>query len=405
MNLELSLDAPGATARPFTVSEVMEGVRSFVQQLPVVWVEGEIAGVKTGTKGQVYFTLKDRRSQMSCVVWSDDARRMNRPEEGLKVFARGMLTVFANAGKLQFTVKQLLPTSEGGFHALKLARAREALERDGLFDPARKRPLPPFPCRVGVVTSAEGAAWHDIVAVVARRWPACELFLIAARVQGAEAPGSLVRALDLANRFAGLEVLIVGRGGGSKEDLSAFNEEKVARAVAASRVPTISAVGHEIDVTLTDMVADMRAATPTAAAECAVPDRAALLQRLRILRVHLGQAAGGKLDHAGSRLAAVRKGMTGAITELVVDADHRLRAAARQMAQGCVTRLANGRAAADRLAASLDALSPLKVLGRGYSVARDEQGRVLRTVADFPKGAGFRLRVTDGEVAARSEAS
>ena len=404
MNLELGLDAPGASDRPFTVSEVMEGVRGFVQQLPVVWVEGEIAGVKTGTRGQIYFTLKDRRSMMSCVVWSDDARHMNRPEEGLKVFARGSLTVFANAGKLQFTVKQLLPTSEGGFHALKLARAREALERDGLFEPARKRALPPFPCRVGVITSAEGAAWHDIVAVIARRWPACELVLIAARVQGAEAPGSLVRALELANRFDGIEVLIVGRGGGSKEDLSAFNEERVARAVAGSRVPTISAVGHEVDITLTDLVADVRAPTPSAAAEKAVPDRAALLRHLQMLRVHLGQAAGGRLDAVAARLAAIRRGMTGAIGQLTLDAEHRLRAAATAMEARCHQRLTNGRAAADRIAASLDALSPLKVLGRGYSVARDEAGRVLRAVADLPAGKQFRLRVTDGEVRARSEA-
>jgi exodeoxyribonuclease VII large subunit len=383
----------------------MEGVRSFVQQLPAVWVEGEIDSVKTGRNGQVYFTLKDRKSQMSCVVWGDDARRMNAPEEGLKVFARGFLTVFANRGSLQFTVKQLLPTSEGGFHALKLARAREALEKDGLFAPERKRALPEFPGRIGVITSGEGAAWHDIVAVVQRRWPFCELVLIAARVQGAEAPGSLVRALELANRCESLDVLIVGRGGGSKEDLSAFNEERVARAVAASRVPTISAVGHEIDITLTDLVADVRAPTPSAAAEKAVPDRLALLRHLEFLRVHLGQAASGRLETAGARLSAVAGRMEGAVSRRTVDADHRLRTAQRRMSAGVDARLLRGRASADRLAASLDALSPLKVLGRGYSVARDSHGHALRSVAEFPPGTRFRLRVTDGEVAARSEAT
>ena len=404
MNLELPLDPPAADERPFSVTEVVEGARQWIQQLPVVWVEGEVSGFKVWSAGQWYFTLKDRACAMPCVVWGDDARRMKaRPEDGMKVFARGHLTVFPKRGQLQFTVQQMLPTTEGGFHAVKLEKARAALEKDGLLDPARKRPLPEFPRCVGVVTSPEGAAWTDVVAVVSRRWPGCELVLIGARVQGEDAPRELVRALAAANRFARLDVLIVGRGGGSKEDRWAFNDERVARAVAASRVPTISAVGHEMDTTLTDLVADLRAATPSAAAEKAVPDRREVLRRLAALNSHLSQAAGGKLEAAGGRLRLVESRMVAAVTGRTQRAGHRLRAAALRMTASCDARLARGRAFADRLGASLDALSPLKVLDRGYSVARDDAGRVLRTTADFTAGRDFRLRVTDGEVRARAE--
>ena len=405
MNLELSLDTPAAEDRPFTVTEVLEGARVLVQQMPTVWVEGEVSGFKAWSAGQWYFTLKDRASAMSCVVWRDDARLMKaEPEDGMKVFARGHFTVFPKRGQLQFTVRQLLPTTEGGFHALLLERARKALEKDGLLGLERKRALPPFPRCVGVVTSPEGAAWGDIVAVVSRRWPGCELVLVGARVQGKDAPRELVRALRLADRFAGLDVLIVGRGGGSKEDLSAFNDEQVARAVAASRVPTISAVGHEMDTTLTDLVADVRAPTPSAAAEKAVPDRAALLRTFDGIGAHLAQAAGGRMRTVSARLDAAGSRLDAAVTSRIRKVDHRLRTVALRMQTSCDARLARGRSLTEQLGAALDALSPLKVLDRGFAVARDEDGKVLRRVADFPPGRAFHLRVTDGEVNARSEA-
>ena len=274
MTLSLPLDqAP--RERPYTVLEVVESARVAVERLfPPLWVEGEISIFKTYPSGHWYFSLKDPAAQLRCVMWRSDARRVPAtPEDGLKVFARGELSVDPKRGQLQLLVRELLATSEGGFFAIALARARAALEKDGLLDPARKRQLPAFPQAIGVVTSPEGAVWHDIVAVVARRWPHVELILIGARVQGEGAPDDLCRALALAQRLERLDVLIVGRGGGSKEDLWAFNDERVARAVAASRAPTIAAVGHEVDVTLTDLVADLRAPTPSAAAEAAVPDR------------------------------------------------------------------------------------------------------------------------------------
>jgi exodeoxyribonuclease VII large subunit len=404
VTLPLGLETPAPEDKAWSVTELVTALRNRVNELPVLWVEGEVSGFKKSNLGHWYFTLKDRTAAIACMVWADDARRLREaPEEGMKVFVHGRLAIYVERGQLQFTVKQLLPRPEGGFHALKVERARKNLEKDGLLDPARKRPLPLFPTRIGVVTSREGAAWPDIVAVVGRRWPHCELILVATRVQGEDAPRAIVRALALADRFDGLDVLIVGRGGGSKEDLQAFNDESVARAVAASRVPTISAVGHEIDITLTDLVADFRAPTPSAAAEKAVPDRADLRRHLEGIRAHLTQAAGLRVGAASDRLTAAGARINGAVSRRIERADARLRAAAQRMTASCEARIARGRSQSERLAASLDALSPLKVLDRGYAVARDDAGRVLKAVTDFPDGKVFRLRVTDGEVRAEAQ--
>ena len=396
---------PAPHERPYTVAQVVEAARGALEgAFPALWVEGEISNFKTYPSGHWYFSLKDPSAQLRCVMWRSDARHVPAtPEDGLRVFARGQLTISAKRGELQLTVRELLATTEGGFFAIALARAKAALERDGLLDPARKRALPAYPRRIGVITSPEGAVWHDIVAVIARRWPGSELVLIGARVQGEGAAEDLVRALALADRLEGLEVLIVGRGGGSKEDLWAFNDERVARAVAASRAPTIAAVGHETDVTLTDLVADVRAPTPSAAAEKAVPDRADVVRRLEATAAGLGAAVARRLDLAGERLRHTATRLGGAVDRRVAGAAERLRRAAARMATSCDGRLAAGEAAVTRLAASLDALSPLRVLERGYAVARDPDGRVLRRVADFPPGLRFRLRVADGDVPARAE--
>jgi exodeoxyribonuclease VII large subunit len=404
LTLPLPLDrAPGE--RPYTVAQVVEAARGALEgAFPALWVEGEISNFKAYPSGHWYFSLKDPSAQLRCVMWRTDARRVPAvPEDGLRVFARGELTIGAKRSELQLVVRDLLATTEGGFFAVALARARAALEKDGLLDPARKRQLPAFPRAIGVVTSPEGAVWHDIVAVIARRWPGVELVLVGSRVQGEGAADDLARALALANRLERLDVLIVGRGGGSKEDLWAFNEERVARAVAASRVPTIAAVGHETDVTLTDLVADVRAPTPSAAAEKAVPDRVEVQRRLEATAAALGAAVARRLEFAGERLRHAATRLAGAVDRRVAGAGERLRQAAASMAASCDGRLAARDAAVARLAASLDALSPLKVLERGYAVARDAGGRVLRRVGEFPPGLAFRLRVTDGEVPARVE--
>ncbi len=391
--------------RPLTVTELATLAKEVLEAaVPPVWVVGEVSGFRKHANGHWFFTLKDAGAKLGCVMWrADAARAKGEPQEGMQLFARGSLTLYPPWGETRFMVRDLLATMEGGLHAALLERARASLEKDGLFALERKRPLPPFPRAIGVVTSPSGAVWRDIVAVTGRRWPLVELVLIGAKVQGEDAPADLRRALALANRLERLDLLIVGRGGGSKEDLWAFNDEGVARAVAASRVPVISAVGHEGDVSLTDLVADVRAATPSAAAEKAVPDRVELLHRLDVLRGSLASGAARRvalveeqLRHAATRMARSCERMTDRGTTRLRDARTRMGLAASRAVEA-------RRAEVARFAGQLDALSPLRVLERGYAVARDADGRVLRRAADLPPGLQFRLRVTDGEVRARSE--
>jgi exodeoxyribonuclease VII large subunit len=345
-----------------------------------LWVRGEVSGFKAFQSGHWYFTLRDAQAQVRCVMWRSDNQRATSPEEGTQVYVEASPTVWEERGEFRLTVRQLLPTDASGLWQLRLERARAALERDGLLDPARKRPVPPWPERVAVITSADGAAVHDIVSVLARRWPLAEVLLIPTRVQGEGAELDVLAALGVANRLP-VDVAIVGRGGGSREDLWVFNSERVARAVAALSVPVISAVGHETDVTLTDLVADLRAATPSAAAAAATPDRAAVLPLVGGLARRLAHGLERRTELGRERLAR-----TG----------DRLEATIREHTHRRSARLAE-------LAAALDALSPLRVLERGYAVARDDDGRVLKRIAEFPPGRRFRLTVSDGDVGARAE--
>jgi exodeoxyribonuclease VII large subunit len=374
----------GSVAAPFdgawSISQVTQHARRLVEAgFERLWVRGEVTGFKAYQSGHWYFSLRDRQAQVRCVMWRSDNQRLEAPlEDGLDVFAEAQPTVWEERGEFRLTVRQIIPTSAGGLWQLKLERARAALERDGLLDPARKRPLPRFPQRIAVVTSLDGAALRDIVAVVRRRWPAVALLVVPARVQGETAESELRGALALVNRLD-VDVVIVGRGGGSREDLWAFNSEAVARAVAAVTVPTVSAVGHETDVSLTDLVADVRAPTPSAAAEAVVPDRAATLEVVNGLARRLAVALIGRAEAGRQRLDRTADRLAGAVG----------------------ARLERGRARLDALGATLDALSPLRVLHRGYAVARDADGHVLRRVAQFPAGTPFRLTLADGDVAAR----
>ncbi len=366
----------------WSVSAVTKQARRLIESgFTQVWVRGEVSGFKAYRSGHWYFTLRDADAQVRCVMWRNANRSLPAPpEEGSQVFIEAKPTVWEERGEFRLTVKRLVPTDEGGLWKLRLERARAALERDGLLDPARKRSLPKFPNRIAVVTSPDGAALRDIVSVARRRWPMVELLVVPSLVQGEGAEEGLCAGLALADRIPSLDLLIIGRGGGSAEDLWVFNSEKVARALAALSVPTISAVGHEADISLTDLVADVRAPTPSVAAETALPDRidvggvtSGLAQRL----------ASGLASHTmlgRERLARTTDRLTNAISTLV---DSR-------------------KALVDRLGVQLDALSPLKVLERGYAVARDEKGRVLKNIGDFEPGIGFSLTVSDGEVAARA---
>jgi exodeoxyribonuclease VII large subunit len=374
-------DAAGSEGA-WTVSQVTRRARAIVEQgMGPVWVRGEITSFKAYQSGHWYFTLRDARAQLRCVMWARDNRRLRTPPaDGQQVFVLGAPTVWEEKAEFRLTVAELLGTDADGAWRLAFERARAALERDGLLDPARRRRLPPFPRRIAVVTSPDGAALRDIVAVAGRRWPAAELLVVPARVQGAEAEAELCRALGLLARIPGLDVAIVGRGGGSREDLWTFNSERVARAVAAVPVPVVSAVGHETDVTLCDLVADARAATPSAAAEAVTPDRVELARRLDAL----AQRLGGGLRRRGERM------------------EERVARTADRIAAAIGRRLERGAARLAAAGGRLDALSPLAVLARGYAIARDGDGRVLRRVEQFPPGRAFRLRVTDGEVRARA---
>ncbi len=372
--------APASSDGAWTVAQVTRRARQLVEAgIPALWIKGEVTNFKAYRSGHWYFSLRDAEAQIRCVMWRSDNQRLSTPlEDGLQVYAEGRPTVWEERGEFRITVKKLIPTDADGEWELRLQKAKAALDRDGLLDPERRRPLPRFPSRIAVITSPDGAALHDIRTVIERRWPAVEILLIPTRVQGDAAERELCRALGLLNKIV-VDVAIIGRGGGSREDLWAFNSEKVARAVAAAKVPIISAVGHEEDVALTDLVADVRAPTPSAAGETVVPDRGETNRVIAVLAQRLGRSLTNRTRFGAERLARTADRLHGAISGQI---------------EARATRLA-------ALSAKLDALSPLKVLNRGYAVARDDKGMVLKSVTSYKRGMDFRLTVTDGDVRAR----
>ena len=381
MGFELDLFVAASAQGAWTVAEVTRRARAVVEAgLPPLWVRGEVSGFKRWRSGHWYFALRDGTAQLRCVMFARDNLRLpTAPVDGMQVFVFGRPTVWEEKGEFRLTVLELLSTEGGGLWQLAFEKAKGALARDGLLDPARKRRLPAYAQRIAVITSADAAALRDIVAVVARRWPLAELLVLPTRVQGEGAVAQLCAAFRLLGRLRGLDVAIVGRGGGSKEDLGAFNNERVARAVAAAPVPVISAVGHETDVTLCDLVADFRASTPSAAAAAATPDREEVLDHVAQLGSRLGRGVISRVDRGAERLDRTLDRLRGMMALRLERHRHQLAST-------------SGR---------LDAHSPLKILERGYSLARDARGRVLRRVVQFPAGLAFRLRVSDGEVSAR----
>jgi len=375
----LDLFAAASAEGAWTVGEVTRRARAVIEAgLPPLWVRGEIAGFKAWRSGHWYFSLRDKSTQLRCVMFAKQNYLLPAPVDGMQVFVFARPSMYEEKGEFQLTVMELLSTDQGGLWKLAFEKAKAALTKDGLLDPARKRRLPPFPRRIAVVTSPDGAALRDIQAVIGRRWPVAELIVVPAQVQGAKAEASVCSALNRIGRLS-VDLVIVARGGGSVEDLWAFNTERVARAVAAMPMPVISAVGHETDVTLCDLVADLRAPTPSAAAEAATPDRTEVIAHCGVLGQRLVRAL-----RIASRHVVERLDRTG--DRLVRGMDHRL-----ELSRALLT----------AHTARLDALSPLRVLGRGYAVARDDNGRVLKRVAQLPAGKEFRLRVSDGEVDGR----
>jgi exodeoxyribonuclease VII large subunit len=375
------LFAPSEASQALTVTEVNRMAKGAVEgALGAVWVHGEITGLKAYSSGHWYFGIKDAESALRCVMWRTYSAKVGtQPAEGTQVYCLGTPTVWEERGEYRLNVTKMLQLDQLGSQALELERVRKALAKDGLFDPSKKRPLPPFAQTIGVVTSLNGAALRDVITVARSRWPSIRIIAFGAAVQGASAEAEVVAALKQVDRVPGIDVVIVGGGGGSKEDLDVFNKESVCRALAALKIPTISAVGHETDVALTDLVADVRAATPSAAAELAVPDRRRWVGRADDLGVRLARA----LERRGSV------------------ARERLYRSADRMQAALQDHLRDRKTSLERFAVQLDALSPLKVLGRGYAVAQDEKGKVLKSVKQFPKGKEFTLRVSDGSVDAK----
>ena len=370
----------------FTVSEVNQFIKDLLDNVPPlqeVLLRGEISNYKLYPSGHHYFTLKDSQCSLKCVMFRGSAARLRfRPENGMQVIASGRISVYPRDGAYQLYCTSLTPEGAGDL-SVAFEQLKEKLRKEGLFDETHKKPLPPYPRRIAIVTSPAGAAVHDMIRILRRRYPIAKVLLLPVRVQGTEAPAEIAGAIRYANARSLADVLITGRGGGSLEDLWAFNDERVARAIYDSDIPVISAVGHEPDVAISDFVADRRASTPSNAAEIAVPDMAELLRTL-------DAAHSRRLESLSKK--RVLTDPTAYLADRRQDVDHmthRLCAAMR-----VVTDVQNRRFGA--LAASLDALSPLKVLGRGYALAQRPDGTVLRSADQARIGETLRLRLADG---------
>ncbi len=393
-------DVSASGSRVLSVSQVNRAVRRLLEDtLPQIWVAGEVGGWTRARSGHAYFVLKDEESQLRCVMWRSDAERLPAdPEIGMRVRALGYLTLYEARGEYQLAVRALEGEGQEGLWRLAFERLRERLESEGLLVPERKRRLPRFPSSIGVVTSPSGAAFHDILTVVRRRAPWTRIVLRAARVQGEGAAGEIADAIRVLGASREVDLVIVGRGGGSMEDLWAFNEEPVARAIAACPVPVISAVGHEVDVTIADLVADVRAPTPSAAAESAVQDRRTVLDLLQGVRPRLARALRGRTERGRLRVARAREGAARGLHTLVSARRRGLERRGESLTRAIRSALGARRQRLGVAAGKVDALSPLSALGRGFAVPLDGRGRILRGTSAFRRGDRFDLRVVDGRV-------
>ena len=386
---------------PLSVSELNARIKGLIESDPVlgsVCVRGELSNYKVYPSGHHYFTLKDAESSLRCVMFRSAASKLRfRPESGMGVTAWGRVAVYPRDGAYQLYCEGLMPEGAGDLQ-LAYEQLKDKLQKEGLFDPAHKKPIPRYPERIAVITSSAGAAVHDIIRVLRKRWPVAKVILLPVRVQGVEAPPEIVGAIRYATRYRVADVIITGRGGGSIEDLWAFNDERVARAIYESDLPVISAVGHEPDVTIADFVADLRAATPSNAAELAAPDASELREAI--------MSASARLDRAVERVISDRRGRleeyrsrrvmqspTGFIDQRRLELDSiRLR-----LDSAASARLNREKQRFSSLAAKLDALSPLKVLGRGYAIALDAGGRAVKDAGQLTAGDRLSLRLSKGE--------
>ena len=442
----MSTPYPDTRPRALTVSELNHQARHLLESsFMQVWVEGELSGFSRPSSGHWYFSLKDQKCQIRCAMFRGANQRIRTlPREGDQIRIRGKVTLYENRGDFQIIVEHLEPAGLGALQqAFEALKAR--LQGEGLFDPARKKPIPATPRHIGVITSPTGAAIHDILTVLKRRCPAIPITLYPTAVQGQAATADIVQAIDRAQRHGLADVLIIGRGGGSLEDLWCFNEEAVARAIAACPIPTVSAVGHEVDVTIADFVADLRAPTPSAAAEKISPDQQDWLRRLTEQQGRLGQSArrllqrlDNQLGHLSARLRDPRRELLEkaqrmdelelrlnkairdrldqqkqktdyllqrmsaqsprrtlkTASEQTQQLEERLTLAARHLLRQKDERL-------QHIAQTLHVVSPLATLGRGYAIVRDDQGRIVRKAGDLETGDQITARLGRGSVSAQ----
>ena len=383
------------------INEYIRGKMDEDRLLLQLAVRGEISNYKMYPSGHHYFTLKDENAALKCVMFKTSASKLRfRPENGMKVIAMGRITVYPRDGAFQLYCSAMSMDGIGDLYAA-FEQLKAKLAAQGLFAPEHKKPLPQFPKTIGIVTSSAGAAVHDMLRILKKRYPIVKVRLLPVRVQGAEAPGEIAAAIRYANHYKLADLLIVGRGGGSIEDLWAFNDERVAYAIYASEIPVISAVGHEPDVTISDYVADLRAATPSNAAELAVPDQAALLQSMDAAASAMAAALSGKLRHARQRLHVLAQSPalvspTGYLEQRQQSLEHlksRLIGAQMQQIQRKKQRYIGN-------TAKLDAMSPLKVLTRGYSIVSADDGTIVRSVRQTAPGREVQVMLSDGSLRA-----
>ena len=395
------------TGHIYTVSELNGLAKAVLESVPEfcsVLVQGEISNYKLYPSGHHYFTLKDADGAIRCVMFKGQAVRLRfRPENGMQVVASGRVSIYPKEGSYQLYCETLRPEGVGDLHAA-FEQLKEKLWKEGLFEKSHKKPLPPYPRAVAIITSSAGAAVHDMIRILRHRYPLAKVKLLPVRVQGAEAPPEIVGALRYANRHHVADVIITGRGGGSIEDLWAFNDERVARAIYDSEIPVISAVGHETDFTIADFVADVQAATPTHAAGLAVPDQTELRERLQDRQLRLVRNQARRVELLRQRLnnLAAKRVLTDPMA-VIQDKRQLLDYMQKDLCHTISGRLAGPRRQTAALAASLDAMSPLKVLGRGFALVTDESGAPVRRAADVPVGSRVRARLSEGALLCRVE--
>ena len=411
----------------YSVAELSYEIRDMLERRFIdVWVEGELSNFKTSSAGHLYFTLKDDRAQLSAVCFRNAARLLRfRPENGKLFRARGRVSTYEGRGEYQLIVEVLEPA---GLGALQLAfeQLKEKLEKEGLFRPERKRPIPPFPRKIGIVTSPKSAALRDILTVLKRRHNAINVLIFPAEVQGDAASLQVMEGIDYLSRSTDVDVILVARGGGSMEDLWPFNEERVARAIVRSKKPVISAVGHEIDFTICDFVADLRAPTPSAAAEIVIKSKEEIASRVQQLETRLESVMkyrlsvlrnflSGKVGSRGfivaenriRRLAqrlddlSLRLEQSGRGRAFIRTRAHRVESCEQQMAAAIHRALRNWHQSFARLAHTLDALSPLAVLERGYAICLTPEGAVIRSADEVEVGSDIDVRLHKGSLSAR----